>query len=58
MAMGTDQIMGVPTRPFVKTYWSIKEMPCRPTKFNKRAFKILKDIIPQQYKEQKTSGIK
>lgn len=58
MAMGKDKIKNVFVRPFVKTSWIIKMVPCKPTKFNKKAFKILKDTVPQKYKMHKTLGIK
>lgn len=58
MAMGKDKIKSIFVKPLVKTTWVIEEATCRPSRFQKMAFKILKDIVPQQYKMYKTSGIK
>lgn len=58
MAMGKDKIKGIFVKSFVKTSWVIEEVTCRPTRFKKKmAFKILKDIVPQQHKMYKP-GIK
>lgn len=36
MAMGKDKIKGIFVKPFVKTSWVIKEVTCRPTRFQKK----------------------